>query len=675
MGTKRFADDEEAERQAEKEEKAKSSNMEQATRVDRALFAAKQQASSFKQTNAASALPFSPVDLAWRNIHYSVPVTVDGEKKDKVLLNAINGFAKAGTLTALMGSSGAGKTTLMDVLAGRKTVGKISGEIMVNGFAKESATFNRICGFVEQQDIHLPTQTVREALLFSAHLRLPRTVTEEQRVKFVEEVLEILELKPIADRIIGDSLLPGLSPGQLKRVTIGVELVANPPILFLDEPTSGLDSRAALVVMTVVKRISFTGRSVLCTIHQPSAELFEMFDRLLLLKSGGMEVFFGDLGADAEKLVQHFETAPVAAGQQQPKKPKLTNPASWMLDVIGAGTGAGAEVADSVTDYHTIYEQSALKTQNELVLKEVSTPIQGNQPLSFDNVYAASYLTQFHLVTARLFQFYWRNPSYVWVRQGLMLFMSCFLGFLYLQESVATPQSVVSKFSGAFVGVAFPGWIVMSSCIPILMAMRAVIYREQASFMFTPYAHAFAISFVEIFYTAFSTIVFLCCYYPMTGWRNDATSFFQYFLVQYLVLLVWLSLGQVCASALPNTLVANIIAQLIGTFSMLFSGTFIMAAQIAPGWKWIYYMDWFPKAMIPIASTQFSCIGADCPQLYNFVSLTGQPVAQQPVYDYVMNYVDSDYNYWGYIGWQLLTLLVFRLFIIAAIGKINYLKR
>lgn len=207
------------------------------------------------------------------------------------------------------------------------------------------------------------------------------------------------------------------------------------------------------------------------------------------------------------------------------------------------------------------------------------------------------------------------------------------------------------------------------------MAMRAVVYREQASFLFTPYAHAFAISVVEIFYTAFSCIVFLCCYYPMTGWTNTATAFFQYFLIQYLILLVWVSLGQLVASALPNTLVANIMAQLIGTFSMLFSGTFIMAAQIAPGWKWIYYMDWFPKAMIPLVSTQFACDGPDCPQLYDFVSLQGEPVAQQSVYDYVMQYVDSDYNYWGYIGWQLLILLVFRIFIVAAIGKINYLKR
>ena len=420
MGTRRFLEEEAA---AEKEEEDATNRQKReaggaagsmAITLDKAVTAAQSYASSFKLQSASTALPFQPIDLAWRNIHYTVIVEKDGKKVPRKLLTGINGYAKAGQLTALMGSSGAGKTTLMDVIAGRKTAGTIEGEILVNGHPKVTATFNRMCGYVEQQDIHTATQTVREALQFSALLRLPREVSAAQREAFVNEVLDILELTPIADRVIGDVEMPGLSPGQLKRVTIGVELVSNPPVLFLDEPTSGLDSRAALIVMRVVKRISLTGRSVLCTIHQPSAELFYMFDRLLLLKTGGKEVFFGDIGTDGQLLVQYFEQAPTKTGVPIGHKPKATNAASWMLDVIGAGVVGKQQDENVVTDYDVVYEQSKLKQANMQELNAVCQPKAGQDALRFDHVYASSYATQFYAVTDRIFQYYWRNPTFVW---------------------------------------------------------------------------------------------------------------------------------------------------------------------------------------------------------------------------------------------------------------------
>ena len=734
IGTRRFADDEDEEEKAEEAAVAvqqrggggmammgdggRVMQGTMAVKLDKAVAAAQKYASSFKMQTAATALPFTPVDLAWRDIHYTVQVEKDGKQVPRKLLTGISGYARAGQLTALMGSSGAGKTTLMDVIAGRKTAGVIEGEILVNGYPKITATFNRMCGYVEQTDNHLASQTVREALHFSAKLRLPRSVTEEQRHAFVSEVLDILELTPIADRVIGDVTMPGLSPGQMKRVTIGVELVSNPPVLFLDEPTSGLDSRAALIVMRVVKRISMTGRSVLCTIHQPSAELFYLFDRLLLLKTGGTTVYFGDLGTDGSELVRYFEEAPLPAGVARPKKGKTTNPASWMLEVIGAGTGMHRDEAMADVNYASIYTESKLRAVNQAQLDALCLPKDGVQALEFDHVYASSYAAQVYDVTARTFQYYWRNPQFVWWRQGLMLFLSCFLGFLYLQLSVNSPQDAVSKMSAVFVGIAFPGWTVMTSIIPVLLRNRVVYYREQSSYMYSPYAYAFAISVVEIFYTCLSTIIFMSCFYPMVGFALDGTSFFRYFLVEYLVMLVWISLGQLAACALPNILVANILSGLLGTFSLLFSGLFIVANQMPAGWKWsdtrityshthtpthphtlslmlqsthrstlpssspssplfrIYYMDWVPKALIPIASVQFSC-DIEC-ATYDSVTLPDGSVPDHPItsQDYIYGYLDFDtYTYWPWIGWQLLTLLVFRIFIFMAVAKVNYMKR
>lgn len=214
--------------------------------------------------------------------------------RDKVLLRGISGYALPGRMTALMGASGAGKTTLLDVLSSRKNSGRMGGSITLNGHPKEERTFNRIAAYVEQTDLHAPLTTVREAVSFSAALRLPPEVPAAQREAFVAQCLALLELTDIQDRLVGLPGTPGaLSPQERKRLTICVELVSNSPVIFCDEPTSGLDSRAAAVVMRVLKRIADSGRTIICTVHQPSADLFSMFDDLLLLQRGGYQVYMG----------------------------------------------------------------------------------------------------------------------------------------------------------------------------------------------------------------------------------------------------------------------------------------------------------------------------------------------------------------------------------------------
>ncbi|GAX16151.1 hypothetical protein FisN_3Hh368 [Fistulifera solaris] len=273
-------------------------------------------------------IPFPRVSLTFENVHYVVQSSITNEKLE--LLKGVDGVIEAGKMTALMGSSGAGKTTLMDVLALRKSTGDVSGKILMNGHPQEEKSFRRCTGYVEQFDTQSPQLTIRETVEFSAQLRLDENTTLSESIpKFVDQVLYMLELTNLQDLQVGSDEEGGLSFEQRKRLSIAVEVAANPSILFLDEPTSGLDARAAAIVMRGMKRIASEGRAVCATIHQPSVAIFNDFDSLLLLKRGGEVVFHGDLGQNSENLIRYFERYD-ATPRIQPGE----NPATWMLTAI-----------------------------------------------------------------------------------------------------------------------------------------------------------------------------------------------------------------------------------------------------------------------------------------------------------------------------------------------------
>ncbi|KAG6330183.1 hypothetical protein ID866_8906, partial [Astraeus odoratus] len=228
-----------------------------------------------------------PDIFSWNHIEYVVPV----KGEERKLLDDVTGYVAPGKLTALVGASGAGKTTLLNVLAERVSTGVVSGDRFVNGHPLP-ADFGAQTGYCQQMDTHIPETTVREALLFSAKLRQPESVPLAEKEAYVDKCLAMCGLQDYADAIVGS-----LGVELKKRTTIAVELAAKPKLLlFLDEPTSGLDSQSAWAIVKFLRELANHGQAILCTIHQPSGELFQMFDRLLLLRKGGQTVYFGDLG-------------------------------------------------------------------------------------------------------------------------------------------------------------------------------------------------------------------------------------------------------------------------------------------------------------------------------------------------------------------------------------------
>jgi ATP-binding cassette subfamily G (WHITE) protein 2 (PDR) len=291
-------------------------------------------------------------------------------------------------------------------------MGVVSGEMLVNGHQRDSS-FQRKTGYVTQQDLHQASSTVREALRFSAILRQPAKYSRQERVDYVETVISLLGMEAYADAIIG---VPGegLNVEQRKRLTIGVELVARPQLLlFLDEPTSGLDSQTSWSICDLMETLTKSGQAILCTIHQPSAMLFQRFDRLLLLAKGGKTVYFGEIGQNSATLMDYFTR------NGGPPLPPKANPAEHMLEVIGAAPGVTTDI-----DWPAVWKQSReyKVVQQELeTLKSSSqaTPALSDTDASEFKEFASSYSTQMKEVTNRLFRQYWRSPSYMYSKVAL----------------------------------------------------------------------------------------------------------------------------------------------------------------------------------------------------------------------------------------------------------------
>lgn len=291
---------------------------------------------------AANALEATTDIYTFRDVCYDVQI----KSETRRLLDNVSGFVQPGKMTCLMGESGAGKTTLLNVLAQRVSTGVISGDMLVNG-KPLPLSFQRSTGYVQQGDVHMATTTVREALIFSARLRQPAATPDAEKLEYVEEIIKLLEMEAYAEALVGEVGM-GLNVEQRKRTSIAVELAAKPALLiFLDEPSSGLDSQSSWSIMQLLRKLADHGQAILATVHQPSAELFQVFDRLLLLKKGGQTVYFGELGHNSKTLIDYFgQRSDLQCGEKD-------NPAEYILEVIGAGAGASTK-----QDWHGLWKES-----------------------------------------------------------------------------------------------------------------------------------------------------------------------------------------------------------------------------------------------------------------------------------------------------------------------------
>ncbi|KAK6455944.1 multidrug resistance protein [Scheffersomyces xylosifermentans] len=519
----------------------------------------------------------------WRDIEYSVKIKSEGER---IILNEVDGWVKPGQLTALMGSSGAGKTTLLNCLSGRLTTGVISdGVRMVNGHPLDSA-FQRSIGYAQQQDIHLPNSTVREALQFAAYLRQPNSVSKKEKDDYVEYIIGLLEMFGYADALVGVAG-EGLNVEQRKRLTIGVELVAKPDLLlFLDEPTSGLDSQTAWSICKLLRKLADHGQAILCTIHQPSALLLQEFDRLLFLQKGGQTVYFGDLGDNCSTLINYFEKY-----GSQPCPPDA-NPAEWMLEVVGAAPGSHAkqdyfEVWKNSTEYQEV--RSELE-QMELELVKLPKPDTADAHLK----YAAPIWKQYLIVSTRGIISKWRNPNYIFSKLLLIVASSLLSGFSFFKADNSM-RGLQNQMFAIFM-LFLPHNTIVDQLLPYFVSEREVYEAKEApSRTFSWVAFIGGQITSEIPYqVVVGTLSFFSWYYPVGLYANAVESH----AVHERGALMWLlmtfffifssTFGQLCISF--NDLEENAanLSFVCFTLCMLFCGVLVTKDSLPGFWIFMY---------------------------------------------------------------------------------------
>ncbi|KAI2603660.1 ABC-2 type transporter-domain-containing protein [Hypoxylon sp. NC1633] len=542
-----------------------------ATRVGNA------QATPEEQNETLGQLTRSESIFTWKDVEYTVPY-LGGQRK---LLNKVSGYAKPGIMVALMGASGAGKSTLLNTLAQRQRIGVISGEMFVDG-KPLGPDFQRNTGFCLQGDIHDGTQTIREAIEFSALLRQEASIPRVEKLAYVDKIIDLLELNELQDVIVSS-----LGVELRKRLTIGVELAAKPSLLlFLDEPTSGLDSQSAYSIVAFLKKLSAAGQAIVCTIHQPSSVLMQQFDMVLALNPGGNTFYFGPIGENGKDVIQYFSERGATC-------PPGKNVAEFILETAarphrlpdGTKIDWNEEWRSSEQAQKVIEEIDSLKRIRSAV------PQESKRRQEEQMEYAAPTWLQTVELTKRVFRQYWRDPSYLYGKFFVSVIVGIFNGFTFWQLGNSI-QDMQNRMFTCFMIVTIPPTIVNGVVPKFYANMELWTAREYPSRIYGWVAFCTANVVAEIPAAAISGVLYWVLWYWPAGLSTDSTVSGYTFLMTVLIFLFMTSWGQwICAFAPSFTVISNVLPFFFVMFG-LFNGVVQPYSMLPVFWRyWMYWVN------------------------------------------------------------------------------------
>ncbi|DBA95854.1 hypothetical protein WJX77_006274 [Trebouxia sp. C0004] len=564
--------------------------------------------------------------ITFRNLVYDV-LNKQDKKQKLTILHGLSGFFNPSQMTAVMGPSGSGKSTLLDILAQRKTVGKLKGQVLIAGYPPTQTFLRRYAGYVEQFDTLIPVLTVHEMLLYTAELKISRSVPLQEKKARVEQLIQQLALQACRNTTIGSSLDRGVSGGELKRTNVGIALVASPRVLFLDEPTSGLDSFTASEVMEVVKGLVTSGITIAATIHSPTPRTFQLFDRVLILQRGRI-VFFGDNGESAK---QYFAVSPHFEVRHQ-RQTEAT--ADWVVDITtwADRQGRAMQFADA-------YNQSQLKQQNEQQLQKFLA--------NEEHQVSARTLKQLRTRKATVTPSWWallimfkyrsrqnfKQADYLGPRLCEKALAAFLIFTVYWKIGDKTDAYDVPNIGGLlFLWVTLPAY---GACAytPAIVLERPVFVREQSDGLYRVITYLTFKVMEEVVLAVASSVVFSLLVYYLVRLQG---SFFPVWIVFLVTQLVGVVLAYLIAAISPNMDTANAALPAYVTVLLFFSGFLITWPKIPKYWIWMAYMDFMRYGWGALMINQF--------QGQN-VQLFGQDVLEY--------YGLDGYSTWEFIAYEI----------------------
>jgi len=544
--------------------------------------------------------------VKWMNVSYTVTVVSGHFKKrkteKKALLQNVSGEANPSEVLAIMGPSGAGKSTLLDAISGRIESTSMEGHLLVNGHPM-GKKFQRQSGYVMQDDVLYPHLTVRESILYAARLRLPRSVSRAEKEKLVDELLKELGLTKAAKTKIGNEEVRGVSGGEKRRVSIGVEMIHRPRVLFLDEPTSGLDSTSALNVVQSIKALASVGRTIVLTVHQPSQRIITLFDKVLIMCLG-YEVYFGKV----EGLEPHLEAVAEFSGPgavaNEGKVPHGTNVVEYTLDLL---EDAHAPLIDYWSKCKVEKEKSMRFEENE---EELKGGVVVNDPK-----YALDPLTETLVLSERAFKNTLRTPELFLGRIGLCVTTGVLIGSAFFDlgssyVALQMRQGLYAFTAALFIFTSIEG-------LPAFLSEKLVFTRDVSRGAYRVYTFVLAQTITNLPFFVPLALLFSIPTWFMAGFQNGlgASNFFFFALVQWATLVVANYFVLALATLVPNYIVGNSLISALAAFMFLVSGFFLPQDEIPPYWIWLHYISLFTYAINAMLKNDFEYTTNvwDCP--------------------------------------------------------------
>ncbi|XP_061150178.1 broad substrate specificity ATP-binding cassette transporter ABCG2 isoform X1 [Syngnathus typhle] len=557
--------------------------------------------------------------VSFHNIHYKV-TQAQGclcwrkKRSTKDILIDLNGIMKPG-LNAIMGATGSGKSSFLDVLAARKDPAGLSGEVLIDG-APQPPNFKCLSGYVVQDDVVMGTLTVRENFSFSAALRLPSSVSQAAKEQKVVQLIQELGLSRVADSRVGTQLIRGISGGERKRTNIGMELIIDPPVLFLDEPTTGLDASTANSVLMLLKRMASRGRTIILSIHQPRYSIYRLFDSLTLLVNG-RQVYHGP----ANSALDYFSEIGYICEPHN-------NPADFFLDVINGDSTAlavgnidGEGVLPNECSLFVLFSvnplliffldsDSVLKSRQAIEDKlveeyrncsdfkrtkaELERILQGKKASSTARsrtiTYNTSFLTQFRWVLQRTFRNLLLNPQTSIAQVAVTLFLALVVGAIFF--NVQEDQSGIQNRFGALFFITVNQCFSSLSSAELFIAERKLFIHEYISgyYRVSVYFLSKILSDIVTLRTI-PAMVFSCVAYFMIGLKPTTEAFFLFMFTVTLVAYTATAMALAISADQTVVAIANIFMTIACVFMMIFAGLLVNLPSIVSWLAWLKYLS------------------------------------------------------------------------------------